>query len=484
MTDPDLYLEDLEIDRMPGFPPTRAFGIGGLSPGVNVIHGPNASGKTTIAEAVSIAVHGADGGRGAAILRGRLRTRHQVCEVRVEAGERFLSGEGEALTEASLQTRAGADRYRLWLHELLRSEDPNRPFAEHVLQESRGGYDVRQARDDLGFRPSPSPANISQHRDWKARQEELREVGQEVIDPRETERRLERLEHERGELQESRERIAALEQAVEYRRHQDALDAAETKLDELPDALEEMTGDELDGVAELRDQREEAEARAREARQDIEAAQAEIAAADLPEETPRDNLVVTLRERAQALQGVEDRIRQLEKQLRAADDGVEEARAALGDVTDPEALEDVDTALIQRAERVAEDAESLHSRQGVLEAVDDWLTAEVAVPDREGLDEAVRALRRWLQQPEGPGSATSGRRWTFGAAVTRPRRTGSAGRWRIVSRIWRTPSSRRCWRRNASSDTANWRRTGRPWRKTGKMSGGEPRRSPARAGST
>ena len=51
MNPSELSFRKIEIRRMPGFP-SGGFEVDGLCRGVNVIYGPNASGKTTLSRAI------------------------------------------------------------------------------------------------------------------------------------------------------------------------------------------------------------------------------------------------------------------------------------------------------------------------------------------------------------------------------------------------------------------------------------------------
>ena len=48
---PALFFTLIEIRRMPGFP-KGGLEVDDLCPGVNIIYGPNASGKTTLSRAI------------------------------------------------------------------------------------------------------------------------------------------------------------------------------------------------------------------------------------------------------------------------------------------------------------------------------------------------------------------------------------------------------------------------------------------------
>lgn len=156
MCDPDLYLERRDVERMPGFPPGPPFGVASLSPGINVIHGRNETGKSTVPRAISIVVLGASTSDARPRVHGRLRTSGGLYDVRVEAGQRSVHQDGESGTDLDLPAGAVGDRYRLWLQEFLQAEDSSGSFADQVLQETRGGHYIREAREDLGLLASPS----------------------------------------------------------------------------------------------------------------------------------------------------------------------------------------------------------------------------------------------------------------------------------------------------------------------------------------
>lgn len=406
MSEPELYLEELEIHRMPGFPPTRAFGIEDLASGINVIHGPNASGKTTVAEAVTIALHGAspNDGDGQATLRGRLATSDGPYEVKVDAGQRSFLKNGEPDPGPTLAPTGTADRYKLWLHELLQAADPNEDFAEAILEQSTGGYNLRKIRNEL--RSSPSSSNISERREVNRKRDALQEIKREVVDPSEIEAELRDKRQQAQELKTVQRRAAALEKAKSYREHQADLQEAIRRLEELPDALEDVSGHEPETLETLEDELDEAKQTVRDEQTRIEDAQETLEEVDLPDEDPPGDLIPTLRDRVQDLAGKEDRIDTLEEQANKQREKANEARKALGDVTDPDELEDVDTELVQRAEKLAEEVEQLNHRKATLAAVEDWLSGGESPADPADVQEAIRALRRWLAEP-GAGASTA-----------------------------------------------------------------------------
>ena len=51
MSEPTLYFTRIAIDRLDGLEPS-GFAIENLEPGINVVYGPNASGKTSLSGAI------------------------------------------------------------------------------------------------------------------------------------------------------------------------------------------------------------------------------------------------------------------------------------------------------------------------------------------------------------------------------------------------------------------------------------------------
>ncbi|MEX2526465.1 MAG: AAA family ATPase [Gemmatimonadota bacterium] len=410
MSNPRIHLQTLEIHRMPGFPPTRAFSIDELSPGINIIHGPQESGKTTITQAISLALHGAPDPTGLAILRGNLRHDDRAYQVVVDPGRRTFLRDGDPDPGPSLPPSIAADRYKLWLHELLQAEDPNRDFAQQILQESAGGYDIREARGNLGFRPSPSSPNIGERRDYNRQERELKEAIRNVIDPKEAEHRLQELKAERRAARAVQERSSALKRAQEYRQHQAALELAQRRLSELPKAVANVTGQEPGHLAKLRKELADWHTAVHDAKANIDGAQQGIRDAELPDEDPPEDLIPTLRRRIQKLHDFESRVGSLERETQKAKVKAAEAGRALGEITDLEALARVNTGLLHRSERIAENADAVRQEQAILDVIDAWLSEEQSASDPGTLHEGRRILRRWLQVPEDQRSSTTSSR--------------------------------------------------------------------------
>ena len=115
-----LAFSSLQVRRMPGFP-QRGFLVTDLCPGINVIYGPNASGKTTLAQAISALLWPQDAAPPLASLRGQLKVDDRTWSIDLDAGRVSYQCDGADSSAPVLPTGSTRDRYSLSLPELLQS---------------------------------------------------------------------------------------------------------------------------------------------------------------------------------------------------------------------------------------------------------------------------------------------------------------------------------------------------------------------------
>ncbi len=383
-------LLQLRIIRMPGFPRAQSFALDELVPGINVLYGPNEIGKTTVADAIGMLLHGRPGG-------GR-----EELEALVGIGEDcrdvvYINGGFDP--EPPHRLPADHTRYRLSLHELLQAGDPNRSFAELVLRESAGGCDVRGAGEALGFREAPPSTNIGEYTRYRTCRNRLKEARSSAEDPRRLEDELQGLQSEKREVQRESETADALEVALEYAGHSSGLNSLRSELDALPDPLESMTGDEADRLKALRKECKALERELEEAEGTLADAQREMERTGLSGAVPR-KLLKELGGKVEAMKQISRDIDSLQRRLGGLEGKLRETEKTLGDTVDPAALGRVDVALVDRAGKVARRLAGLHASEEELRAVTRIQSGDSPEVDADELRDAGRALRRWLASPE------------------------------------------------------------------------------------
>lgn len=405
-----LAFEAIEIRRFPGFE-RRGFELGDLSPGINLIHGPQATGKSTLGRVVEGLLWPDTSSWTGCSLSAEARLDGERWQIDAEhARPRFLK-DGAPVPGLPVPGGELADRFSLALHELLRAEtDPHgaaeAPFARTVARELAGGFDLEDALRELGAQePAGRPHKLVQAYEEAWEREERARAEQRELAHREEE--LDRLREEERAARDAARELAEVRAVLAWRGHRERAETEEGLLrDRFPSAMELVTGDEGETLKRLERELAEAEAAVEAAREDLRRAELELGEVDLPEEGVPRAVLSALRERHKTLQELESRMAEAEDALAGFRRRREDARRSLGDLVaegDPEAgLEapapgSVPAGGWRDVVELARKAERLRGRLAHLEAVEEWLGPRDRPEELDRLAESVGHLRRWLR---------------------------------------------------------------------------------------
>ncbi len=331
-----MRLVELAIQRWPGIHEPFRLSEDELGAGLHLIHGPNASGKTTLCRALRAVLWRATEA-GVEPLSVAARFEHDGAIWRAEReGARVQWGRDGAACEAPPLPEAHlAHCFAITDDELLERGADGGWFAQAVRRAMAGGYDLGEARSVFALGAKHGESTQRQLRDARADLADRERKEQEVL------RREARLPDLRAELEAARVarlEVGRLEGAAHLVRERSALLEAEQRLQALPAVLARVSGQEGQQLEKLRqalaaEAEEERQLRGREEAARASAAEAGLAAAIAPGE---------LQAQAQRLQALRDAERDLQDARRRR----EEVVAAL------EAVPATETAAL--AERVAE----------------------------------------------------------------------------------------------------------------------------------
>lgn len=407
-----LSVERIEVGRMPGFK-VRGFTVPGLSPGVTVIHGPNASGKTTLAHAVQAALWPTKAPRSCMVQLG-LRLDEESWSVECEAGGSRFARSGAPQDPPPLPGAEVADRYLLTLPDLLHMNPGEDAFAHAVLRESAGGYDVMEAASKLGFQEKPRMRHNDANRVRDAAAKK-REAVKKQKDVRQDERRLAGLEGERQSAREAQKRLEALELATEYAKARDAHEEAQLQLARFPQALKNIRGDEIERLTKAEKKRDEH-------KQEKERIQGQLADAEetlkglrLPEQGVPENLLESLEQRLEAAKEARREIQEIETSAAEKRANLEDARRTLGEQIDEDRLVALNPEKWGQISDFARAWERNHQDLLRVSVQTEPLPSGPG-PDLEPLQEAITNLRSWLRETD-PSVETRGARAPLWAAT-------------------------------------------------------------------
>ena len=395
-----MQLRGLTIHALPGIEP--GFTFEPPSPGVNIVTGPNAIGKSSLARALRYLLesHGSD--PPALSLEAEFDSGDARWKVTRNGGQIIWRRNGEVASRPALP---GADRvglFRLSVENLLDDSDANdQALAQRLRRELHGNFDLGQPRIELG-------RLFARHEARRLAEAERarRRVENEYVDLQRQEAGLPALERQIEKAVAARARSEHLAQAL---RLADAIDARkdrESALAQFPPEMERLRGDELEQLEESEARASKLNSELRKRRHDLETARASLERTGLAQATPAHEEV----------QAAEERLRQLDRQsveLENVRSAVAEADAAVRDVLahfNPEGVPPkLDSGAVRRAEAVAQPLIAALNRRRELQ---EQLALAGEAPEATELErhrDGAEALRAWLagNDVESSGAGTS-----------------------------------------------------------------------------
>ena len=382
-----MRLRRLAIHALPGIEP--GFTFEPADAGINIVTGPNAIGKSSLARALQyvLARHATD--PPALSLEAELDSGAARWQVTRNGNQIVWRRDGEVVSRPQLP---GVDRiglFRLSVENLLDDSDANdRALAERLRRELHGNFDLGRPRIEIGRRFA-----VHEARNLAEAERTRRRVEGDYAD-------LQRRESELPALQ---RRIDAAAAAGERREHlaqalklADAIDARrdrESALDGFPPDMDRLRGDELEQLEESERRVLKLNEELRDRHRDLGAAEGALERTGLARAAPAPEEV----------RAAEERLRQLDRksvERDAARAAVADADATLRDVlahfNDAAEPPRLDADAFRRAEAVAGPLVAAQQRRRELREQLALGGEAPAVADVDRLREGAEALRAWL----------------------------------------------------------------------------------------
>jgi uncharacterized protein YhaN len=395
MTRDSIRFEEIQVIRAPGFE-TGGFSVEDLSSDINVVHGPNAAGKTTLAESLEWLCWPAAANERASLV-GHFSVDEEAWRVDLNNGRPSYQREGQQANAPSLPPADQRDRYRLSLHDLLQQDNTNESFAKIIERESAGGYDLSAAYDELGYSDTPSRSNKNVVQDAERAVQDLREARNEVTELRQKQNQLSRLRSEFEDARQANQRVELLEQAIVYAEAKNTLENAQSALAEYPEKLDRVDGNEIDQVRELEagieewvDKKETAEATKTEAK-------TRLAEVELPDGSVPTGRIDHLKSLRDDLNSAEDRKQELKTELAEAERQRETAREDIPLEVETEDLVELEPVTWKTVSKFAREAEELQATRETRAAVQRLLDiGENPEGTLSTLERGSQSLEQWL----------------------------------------------------------------------------------------
>ena len=275
-----MHLRRLAIHTLPGIEP--GFTFEPPHAGINVVVGPNAIGKSSLARALGYLLASRASDPPALSLEAELASGGARWQVSRNGNQIVWRRNGEIVPPPALP---GADRiglFRLSVEHLLDDDDANdKALAERLWRELHGNFDLSQPR--IGITP-----RFARHEAGRLARagNERRHVEREYAELQRREADLPDLERRIETAVAARARRDHLRQALALADAIDARKAREAALQPFPPDMDRLRGDEIARLEEQERKLRELRETLRDRRRDLEAATADLERTGLARSTP------------------------------------------------------------------------------------------------------------------------------------------------------------------------------------------------------
>lgn len=185
MKKPALTIDKLAIYKMPGFPKGMET-LKDLAQHINVIAGPNASGKSSTARTIQDVIWKQNMDK--IHVHSSISIQDKSWQITIDNG--FYNSQSNGVDEAlpSIPAADESKRYFLALHELIKENDQN--LAAEIWRETIGGYDLQKAQETLGFKSSTPNRGISSYKNVENQERLVAEIERNQSELKNEERKL------------------------------------------------------------------------------------------------------------------------------------------------------------------------------------------------------------------------------------------------------------------------------------------------------
>ena len=414
-----MRLRSLRVDRLPGI--AEPFVLDGLADGINVVVGPNASGKSSIVRALRALLYAEEKPGPATILEARFAAADGELRVLRSGTQLTWQHDGVNVTAPALPAHRFVRCFTLGVEDLVAADAAtDQVIAERLARELAGGYDIARIRRSWPFNLKSNHGNkAGQRLDEARRNRREREQARERLS--QDEYRLAELRRRRDEADEARteaRRAAAAAALLEVRRErQNVAD----QLADYPDGMERLRGDEWQRLTALRQRHEQHAHELKRAREQREGAQARITATGLLGSGLDSASISEQRQRIQRLSARESELAARRAERERLNARCADTVRALGG--EPAQWPELTPKALDRVERALTDKRGLDASIAQLEKeLTRTPSAEPSRSDAEVLATARAELLAWLRVAEAP-AWPRWRSWLLAVALA----TGTGG---------------------------------------------------------
>ena len=227
-----LVFKEVQIDRMYGLP--FDLYLSELSPHINIVFGPNGSGKTTIANALNGLLLPGAGDEVKLYGHANLGFGNQTLYLEVKGARSKCRINARTVDRSELSQFLRPKRYHLSLQELLPEKNDDNELAQEIIKQANGGFDIVAAGKQLGFNLQKRYNKTNETRDFEVISKKLRKVIEKQESLQQQKNKRQNLIEERDLSLEAGHRAELIEKIILWRSADDEYQKAHAAAESYP----------------------------------------------------------------------------------------------------------------------------------------------------------------------------------------------------------------------------------------------------------
>jgi uncharacterized protein YhaN len=389
-----MKLRKIAIRRMPGFE-NEGFELVEFTDGLNVVYGPNGSGKTTTCNAI----------------RGLLwpktladRSPVSIVSEWIEDGRSIrMEIEGDRLTSqqdgipietTGIPAEHLSGCFTVTVDELFGGSATDKDLATRVSRQMTAGYDLKTARD-MPLLKLKKTHGRDEFVAFKKAKETVRGIESEHEKLRGDEARLDGLEREEENARSAQAKITRIEDAQRLLENRNELLQERTELERFPNGLQHLLGNEESDLRKIEEDLDTHTQRLSEAEEEARVAAEMITELSLPDEAITEDRLAEQRVKLGDLREAEKTLEKERRELEAADRRTTDGLKRLGSSVSQDKLDNLDVPGLDAIDEFHRQSEFLKSQKQADEAMLEALGPAARCDNAEDLSNGINILTQW-----------------------------------------------------------------------------------------
>jgi len=391
-------LKELSIYKMPGFP-RGMDNFENLAANINIVAGPNASGKSSMARIIQQLIwHNRT--KGLAI-GGSVEIDGEPWEIIIDSDNIKIQRDGKEDDFIGLPAVEECNRYMLALHDLVKEDEDD--LAREIIKQSIGGYDLDSAQENLVYSSVIKNKAASEFKTFISAENRFKEIRKKQKELKKEEENLTQLYDIKEKSQQASKLNNLYEKVVEHLEAKLKFDQLSERHEEYPSVLERVTGEEYTTIEDLEKKNEDANDAIEYANEEIRKSQKILTSLEIPEEGINEHVLNELEERVQGLAELDSKIKEKEGKIEEFQTKELEALKSIDESIDPSEWEGINLEEVRNLDKFLQDANQLLGEKEFLLAEIHALEKEIENSgnnsvNSENLNQGIKTLGNWLKE--------------------------------------------------------------------------------------